>query len=77
MEPQGSTKAGTQLEELLAKVSLHPVTSFAGDCVGVIEVLQLNAGHFITQSDLMGFNLTAHRTQIWQAEKSHSYMHKG
>lgn len=64
MEPQGSTKAGTQLEELLAKVSPHTVTSFAGDCERVIEVLQLNAGHFITQSDLIGCSLTAHITQM-------------
>lgn len=69
LEPQGSTKAGTQLEELLAKVSPHTVTSFAGDCERVIEVLQLNAGHFITQSDLIGCNLTAHITQMWQVDK--------
>lgn len=70
--PQGSTKAGTQLEEPLAKVSLHTVTSFAGDCVRAIEVLRLNAGHFITQNDLTGFNLTAHRTQKWQVIPIHA-----
>lgn len=53
MDPQGSTKAGTQLEELLAKVSPHTVRSFAGDCVKVIEVKQLNTGHFII---LTGWN---------------------
>ena len=53
MDPQGSTKAGRQLEELLAKVSLHTVTSFAGDCVRGMEWLQLNAGHFIMQGDMV------------------------
>lgn len=39
-----------------------------------MEVLQLNAGHFIT--DPMGRNLTAHMTRIWQSGDPYDYMHK-
>lgn len=64
LEPWGSTETGTELEELLAKVSLHTVTSFAGHWGGggVMEVLWLNAGHFITQDDLTGCSFTAQGT---------------
>lgn len=48
--PQGSTKAGTQLEELLARESLHTVVSFAGDC------MRENAR--ATRSDLRKHELT-------------------
>lgn len=44
MVPQGSTKAGTQLEELLARESLLTVVSFAGDCMRETAMLQLRAG---------------------------------
>lgn len=52
-------------EELLAKVSPHSHIICRAIVRWVIEVLQLNAGrHFITQSDLMGCNLTAHIARI-------------
>lgn len=60
LDPLGSTKAGTQLAELLAKVSLHIVTLFTSDCVRMIEVLQLHAGHFIMKNDMVECFLTAH-----------------
>lgn len=58
LDPQGSTEAGTQLEELMAKVSLHNVTSLQGDCVRVLEGLGLKAGHFIIWNDMQ---CTAHK----------------
>lgn len=71
LEPQGSTKAGTQLQELLAKVSPHTQSHRSQAIVlRVIEVLRLNAGRFITLSDLMGRSLTAHMAPTWQVDKS-------
>lgn len=39
--------------------------------IWVRELLHLNAGHLITQNDLMGGNLTAHGTQKCHADKSY------
>lgn len=58
-------------EELLAEVSPHSHIICRAIVRWVIEVLQLNAGrHFITQSDLMGCNLTAHIARIKHTGKS-------